>query len=70
MITDDNELAGTQNRLASFYRIVAQICANASSPQEYHLYSNSYLAEIEQMNREIIEYLKQHPLELKPAEAA
>lgn len=70
MIANDNELAGTQNRLASFYQIVAQIRAKANSPNEYRLYSNGYLAEIEKMNREVIEYLKQHPVELKPAEAA
>jgi hypothetical protein len=32
--------------------------------------ANSYLAEIEKMNAEILEYLKRHPSQIVPAEAA
>ena len=70
MISNDLELQGTQARIAWFYQIVANIRAQASSPEEYRLYSNSYLAELEKMNAEVIEYLKRHPSEIVPAEAA
>ena len=70
MIANDNEVGCTQERIANFYKIVGQIRAKARTPKEYQLYSNSYLAEIEQMNQEILEYLKQYPDELAPAEAA
>jgi hypothetical protein len=32
--------------------------------------ANSYLAELEKMNAEILEYLKRHPSQIVPAEAA
>jgi hypothetical protein len=70
MIANDLELKGTQERIAYFYQILSQIRAAARSPEEYRLYSNSYLAEIEKMNAEILEYLKYPPVELLPAEAA
>lgn len=70
MITSELELQGTQERIAFFYRIVAQIRATAATPEEHRLFSNSYLAEIEKMNGEILDYLKRHPSEVEPAEAA
>ncbi len=70
MITNELELQGTQARIAFFYRIIANIRAQAASPEEYRLYSNSYLAELEKMNTEILEYLKLHPSEHGAAKAA
>lgn len=70
MIANDQELQGTQERIAFFYRILAQMRVTAATPEEYRLYSNSYLAEIEKMNAEVMGYLKRHPSELAPAEAA
>ncbi|MBA3322289.1 MAG: hypothetical protein H0T45_12710 [Pyrinomonadaceae bacterium] len=70
MIANELELQGTQERIAFFHRIVARIRATATTPEEYRSFSNSYLAEIEKMNAEVIEYLKRHPSEIKPAEAA
>ncbi len=70
MIANDLELEGTQERIAFFHKIVAQMRATATTPEEYRLYSNSYLAEIEKMNAEVLEYLKHHPSEVEPAEAA
>jgi hypothetical protein len=69
MITNDQELQGTQERIAFFYGILAQMRV-AATPAEYHLYSNSYLAEIDRMHIEVIEYLKHHASEPQPAEAA
>ena len=69
MITNDNELQATQERIAFFCRTLAQMRVNAT-PEEYRLYSNSYLAEIEKMNAEVVEYLSRHASEPAPAEAA
>ena len=41
-----------------------------TKPEEYVFMANSYLAEIEKMNAEILEYLKRHPSQIVPAEAA
>ena len=70
MITNELELQGTQERIAFFYRTIANIRAQAASPEEYRLYSNSYLVELEKMNNEIIEYLKLHPSENIMSKAA
>ena len=39
-------------------------------PEEHMFMANSYLAEIEKMNTEILDYLKRHPSQIAPAEAA
>ncbi len=41
-----------------------------TKPEEYVFMANSYLAEIEKMNAEILEYLKRQPSQIVPAEAA
>ena len=70
MIANDLELRTTQERITFFYQIVANIRVAARTPAEYHLYANSYLAEIEKMNAEVLAYLKRHPSELVSPEAA
>ncbi len=69
MIQNDLELEGTQERLAFFCRLVANI-RKVESAENFPLMASGYLAEIEKMNAEVIEYLKRHPSEIKPAEAA
>jgi hypothetical protein len=68
MITNDDELQATQERIAFFYKTLANMRLKAT-PEEYRLYSNSYLIEIDKMHSEVIGYLKKHPSET-PAEAA
>jgi len=51
-------------------QIVAKIRANARTPEEYRLYSNSYLAEIEKLNAEVLAYLKRHLSEVASLQAA
>jgi hypothetical protein len=46
------------------------VFATARTPEEYRLYSSSYLAEIEKLNAEVLAYLKRHPSEPAPSEAA
>jgi hypothetical protein len=70
MIANDQELQATQERVAFFYRLLAQMRVTATTPEEYRLFSNSYLAEIERMHAEALAYLKRHPSEPGPAEAA
>ncbi len=70
MIANDKEFQGTQERVTFFYRIVGNIRAQAKTPEEYRLYANSYLSEIEKLNAEVLIYLKCHPSELPLTEAA
>jgi hypothetical protein len=70
MITSDEELQTTQERLTFLYQTVTNIRAKARTGEEYRLYSNSYLVEIEKMNAEVLTYLKRHPSERTPTEAA
>jgi hypothetical protein len=70
MIANDQELQGTQERIAFFYRLLAQMRVTATTPEEYRLFSDSYLAEIERMHAEVLTYLKRHVSEPVPAEAA
>ena len=70
MITNDEELQTTQERLTFLYQTVANIRAKARTGEEYRLYSNSYFVEIEKMNAEVLAYLKRHPSERTPTEAA
>jgi hypothetical protein len=69
-IANDQELQGTQERMAFFYRLLAQMRVTATTPEEYRLFSDSYLAELERMHAEVLTYLKRHVSEPVPAEAA
>ena len=69
MIANDLELQAMRERLSFFYGILTQMRVT-TEPEEYMFMANSYLAEIEKMNAEILEYLKRHPSQIVPAEAA
>ena len=69
MIANDLELQATRERISFFCGILMQMRV-ATQPEEYMFMANSYLAEIEKMNAEILEYLKRHPSQIAPAEAA
>ena len=69
MIKNDLELQGTRERIAFFYEILVQMRAT-TKPEEYMFMANSYLAEIEKMHAEVMEYLKSHASQPLPAEAA
>jgi hypothetical protein len=70
MIQNDIELKATQERIAWFESLVAQFRMADMSPLEFKLMSGSYLAEIEKMHAEIMEYLGKHASEIESAEAA
>jgi hypothetical protein len=45
MIANDQELQGTQERIAFFYSLLAQMRITATTPEEYRLFSNSNTAD-------------------------
>jgi hypothetical protein len=69
MIHNDIELKTTQDRIAQLESWVAQFRVT-TSPAEFKLMSGAYLAEIEKMHAEVMEYLRRHASEPAPAEAA
>ncbi|MDQ3754381.1 MAG: hypothetical protein M3371_06580 [Acidobacteriota bacterium] len=69
MIQNDQEFKATQERIAYFEGLVAQFRVS-TSPAEFKLMAGAYLAEIEKMHAEVMEYLKRHASEPMPAEAA
>lgn len=69
MIQNDQELKATQERMTYFEGLVAQFRVS-TSPVEFELMAGAYLAEIEKMHADVMEYLKRHASEPLPAEAA
>jgi hypothetical protein len=69
MIQNDVELQCTQERIAFFCRLVANM-RRVESPESFKLMASGYLAEIEKMNTEVLDYLSRHASEFVPAEAA
>ena len=60
MITDDQELQVTQERIAHLQRWLAQLRQTAR-PEEFKSVASGYRLEIERMQAEVLEYLL-HPL--------
>lgn len=69
MMRNDQELAATQERIAYFYRLLAQLRVTAK-PEEFSAVANGYRAEISRMQGEVLDYLTRHASEPIPAEAA
>ena len=69
MIKNDLELKCTQERIAWFEGLVAQFRISVE-PENFPAMAGGYLAEIEKMHAEIMEYLRRHPSQIAPAEAA
>lgn len=59
MIANDTELEVTQQRIAYFQRLLAQMRKTAR-PTEFHAMASGYIAEIEKMQKEVMEYLSRH----------
>jgi hypothetical protein len=58
MIRNDNELSVTRERVATFERMLEELRKTARA-EEWRDLSSSYRAEIERMQREILDYLVQ-----------
>ncbi|MDQ2801038.1 MAG: hypothetical protein M3Y13_15505 [Armatimonadota bacterium] len=61
MITNEQELQGTQERIAYFERLLGQLRTTAS-PEEFRMMAGAYRAELERMQAEVVNYLTR-PLE-------
>lgn len=59
MIRDDHELAVTQERIAYFLRLLAQLRVT-TQPDEFPLVASGYRAEVEQMQRDVLDCLTRH----------
>jgi hypothetical protein len=60
MITNNQELKTTQERIERFQRWLAQARSTAR-PEEFEAASSGYRLEIERMQAEVMEYLLQAP---------
>ena len=56
MIQNDQELAVTQERVAYFLNLLRQMRV-ASRPDEFPLVAGGYRAEVEKMQREVLDYI-------------
>ncbi len=56
MISNDQELEVTQQRLVKMQKILAQLRVTAH-PGEFEMVASGYRAELERMHRQIMEYL-------------
>ena len=69
MIQNDLELKVTQDRIVQFESWVAQFRVT-TSPEEFKLMSGGYLAEIDKMHTEVMDYLSRHASDAQLAKAA
>lgn len=67
MIHNDQELHATQERIAYFQRLLAQLRVTAT-PTEFPLVASGYRAEVVRMQDEVLAYLTRHASEPVPAE--
>lgn len=66
MIANDDELKGTQARIAYFEDLLAQMRV-AANPELFPSMASGYRAEIEKMQREVLDYLTRHASQPLPA---
>lgn len=66
MITNDQELAVTQQRVVQFQDLLLQLRQH-ESPENYVLMASAYLLDIDKMNEEIRSYLEHPPTPQAPA---
>ena len=69
MIANDEELQGTRARIAYFEDLLAQMRV-AASAELFPSMASGYRAEIEKMQREVIDYLTRRVSRPSPAEVA
>jgi hypothetical protein len=69
MIAKDEEFKGTRARIAYFEDVLARMRV-AARPELFPSMASGYRAEIEKMQREVLEYLTRHASQPLPAEVA
>ena len=67
MISNDQELQASLERIAQFQQLLEHLRRTETNPTNYRLSAAGFLAEIDRMNLEVREYLSVHPSELRPA---
>ena len=65
MITNDQELGVTLERIARFQAQVAHLRGAETGPANYHAAASGFLAEIDRMQLEVRDYLSLHPAEIR-----
>lgn len=70
MISNDQELQVTMERIERFQQQVARLRQVETNPTNYRLSAEGYLAEIDRMNLEVRDYLSIHPSEVANCEGA
>jgi hypothetical protein len=58
MIQSEEELGATQDRISHFLRLLGQLRVTAK-PEEFPLVAGGNRAEVERMQREVLDYLTQ-----------
>ncbi len=66
MIWNDQELKVAQERIAFIQGVLAQLRVTAR-PEEFSAVASGYRAEIERMQKELLEYLTRHASQPVPA---
>jgi hypothetical protein len=64
MITNDQELDATLNRIKRFQDQLAHLRKVETNPANYKLAASGFLAEVDRMQLEVREFLAIHPTEL------
>jgi hypothetical protein len=64
MITNDEELSATLERIRWFQTQLAHLRKTETNPTNYRLAASGFLAELDRMQLEVREYLSLHPAEL------
>ena len=67
MITNDQELKVTLDRIAQFQAQVTHLRNTEANPTNYRAAASGFLAEIDRMQLEVREYLSLHPREVTTA---
>lgn len=64
MITDDQELSATLDRIRWFQGQIAHLRRSEPNPANYRAAVTGFLTEVDRMQRDVREYLSLHPSEL------
>ena len=67
MITNDQELQTTSDRISWFQNQVAQLRRSELNASNFHAASAGFLSELDKLQRSVREYLSHHPTELSQA---
>lgn len=63
MITNDQELEGTLQRIGWMQAQVAHLRRVETNPANYHASASGFITEIDRMQLDVREYLSTHPTE-------